>query len=770
MTAEQAYAILKKKIETGGIPEEQIQAAIDSFMQAHPEFVGATPEQAEQIEQNKLDISEIMNYINYNDPNILGLLVDYENSEFTRLAGAANLTAGEDFDKFKMYGGRKRCNVRDNGKITAYFGDENFAEDGSNGQVMVYQPKFYYKVIPLKLDPQTDGEGYHIRKAAYYVSDTKKAGFKLHPLFKDRNGEEIDYVLLSAYEGSIYDESAGAYLLEDEQIMDINADKFSSIANAKPASGKTQQLTRENVEKLAQNRGENWHCDLITAESANQLLMIIEMGKMNMQEAIEQGVVSITDEPNTDNNSIKTGGTSTLGNKTGNVDGETGKVSVTYRGIENPWANVWKFVNGVNIHGDGSQKGGIPYICKDLNFVESKNTDNYESAGFTVTNVNGYISAMGYGNEDLDWIFFASETLGNSSIPVGDYTYVTANLNGYRVALLGGSWKNGADAGGFYWALNNGVGNRNRNIGGRLVYVPTKTPIINIISTPENHNGIYRGKDITNDYTIDELADKVKNGDFSGLYLGDYFTIKNLKTMLPDLEGETDEPTIEVTEDVDLMIAGFNYYHNASNTAFTDNHIVLIPRGAGFATTAKMNGTNTTDGGYLNSYMHKTVLPCYAASLKTALKNHLLSHRELLTNKVTTTATSAAWAGLVGSASGWEWATVELCLMNEVQVYGTAVFGSSGFDVGNACRQLPVFRFINHIQFVRNDFWLRSVASSLNFAYCNYGGYANFHGASIAHYVRPIILFGTPTVTVADTLMEQPQLDEMETETDDINA
>ena len=68
----------------------------------------------------------------------------------------------------------------------------------------------------------------------------------------------------------------------------------------------------------------------------------------------------------------------------------------------------------------------------------------------------------------------ASECTGNSSLPVGDYHYITQNLSGYRIALLGGSWTGGAPAGGFYWRLAGGVGGRARDVGGRLVYVPTK--------------------------------------------------------------------------------------------------------------------------------------------------------------------------------------------------------------------------------------------------------------------------------------------------------
>ena len=69
----------------------------------------------------------------------------------------------------------------------------------------------------------------------------------------------------------------------------------------------------------------------------------------------------------------------------------------------------------------------------------------------------------------------ASECLGNSSLPVGDYTYITENLNGYRVTQLGGSWAYGSNAGSFCWSLTYGVGIRSRSIGGRLVYVPTVT-------------------------------------------------------------------------------------------------------------------------------------------------------------------------------------------------------------------------------------------------------------------------------------------------------
>lgn len=434
-------------------------------------------------------VADIRAYLGITADDIVGIQVDYKNKTFKRLAGAANLTKGSDFDKFTMFGGRKRCNVADDGSIVAWYGDADYKEDGSMGQVMVYQPKFYYLVCPVEYDPIDTGIGYHLRKANYYVSEKPRAGFRLHPAFYDASGNEIDYFLTSAYEGSIYDASASAYLLNDEQVMNTGEDKFSSIAGARPASGSSQNLTRPNIEAMAQNRGTNWHGDLIKQVSAEQMLMIIEMGMMNLQTAIAQGVVSLpwtTGSDTTSSYAAATGSTASLGNGTGRAEKTTtyeggvakeytvdGKTSVCWRGKENFWGNIWKFVYGINIWGNGKMGGGQPYICSDFSFAESKNSGNYEPAGFTVTNANGYISAMGYSTA-CDWLFIASECLGNSSLPVGDYAYITVNLNGYRIARLGGYWVDGGVAGGFYWGMNGGVGVRDRSVGGRLVYIPTR--------------------------------------------------------------------------------------------------------------------------------------------------------------------------------------------------------------------------------------------------------------------------------------------------------
>lgn len=428
-------------------------------------------------------VADIRAYLGITADDIVGIQVDYKNKTFKRLAGAANLTKGSDFDKFTMFGGRKRCNVADDGSIVAWYGDADYKEDGSMGQVMVYQPKFYYLVCPVEYDPIDTGIGYHLRKANYYVSEKPRAGFRLHPAFYDASGNEIDYILDSAFEGSIWDadggDGNGAYLMNDEQVMNTGTDKFCSIAGVKPASGLSQNLTRPNVEALAQNRGVEWHGDLIKPVSARQMLMIIELGMMNTQTGVGYGVAGISDNISYNCSSL-TGSTSELGNGSGkatqtiNTKGDTRtietaneRVAVSWRGTENPWGNIWKFVYGINFYCT-VDKPFEGYVCTDLNFAESKNSGNYENIGFTLPSANGYISAIGYSTK-YDWLFLPSEVTGNSSLPVGDYYYQNNTWNGYRIARLGGSWSIGDYAGGFYWILDSGVGHRGRNISGHLV-------------------------------------------------------------------------------------------------------------------------------------------------------------------------------------------------------------------------------------------------------------------------------------------------------------
>jgi hypothetical protein len=435
------------------------------------------------------EITDIQSYIGYTDADIYGVEVDFKNKKFTRLAGAVGKTPGDAFDGVKAFGGRKRCNVTDEGKVVAYFGDAGYSETGvltsaitkgegdnirtyaagTKVQVMVEQPKFYYKVVPLELEKIQAGKGFHMRKARYYVSDTMKAGFKLHPAFI-KDGKEKNFIYLSAYEGCTYDTSASAYKLNDAQDVDWTNDVLASIANAKPTSGLTQSgATRNGFRTIAAKRGSGWSQETVQAATATELLFLIEYASFDMQSKIGAGVTNKTDDGATSMTEI-TGATTTLGNKTGSVANTNGWTVVSYRGEENPFGNIWKWIDGINVY---NKNEGSVYIA-DHGFKDDTNAAPYSDAGITICGSNGYVSAFAY-NEDFDWLFIASEVLGNSSLPVGDYFWQNKAYNGYTVAALGGDWGNGSSAGGFGWHVYDASGSRSRTVGGRLLYVPDGT-------------------------------------------------------------------------------------------------------------------------------------------------------------------------------------------------------------------------------------------------------------------------------------------------------
>lgn len=267
---------------------------------------------------------------------------------------------------------------------------------------------------------------------------------------------------------------------------------------------------------------------------------------------------------------------------------------------------------------------------------------------------------------------------------------------------------------------------------------------INVFSdSAAAHNSIYRGKNLTNVYTVDEICQRISAGTFKDLYVGDYFDIR----ITTDLGG---------AETVRCILAGFDVFWNNGDTAFTKHHAVIVPKDC-FKTKSVMNDTNVTTGGYVGSKMYKTVLPVYAAALQTALNNHILSHRELLTTAVSTTGNSNAGAGITGYASNWEWKDCLVKLMSEIQVYGSTVLSSSFYDTGCDNIQFPLFRLAPNLKVAglghngsRWWYWLSAVVSAAAFANCNNNGNSNNNNAAGDGGVRPISCMYTKCRLCAD--------------------
>lgn len=421
--------------------------------------------------------------------NAVGVEIDYNNKTSAHVQEAAGKTPGADFNSYPMFGGRMRCNVADNGTINAFYGDSGYKDDGSNGQVMVYQPKFYYRRVPIATSVATLGS--IIRKEILIISATKQAGFKVHPIFLTSDGEELDYVLLSAYESCVQKASDDSYITNDSSDVNFSTDKLSSIAGVKPVSGCNKQLNTAALEHLATNRGTGWHITNLAAESANQMLELVEFGTANFQNALEKGIVNLSNTTSGINGASQTGSTASLGNVSGHADGtvnitngstntyyENGKRAISYRGQENLWGNQQCFIGGLYISGNGEQGGGLTYICKSWNYSDTSSS-NYDNVGFYFPSNSNWIAGFGLGNRDYDWVFLPAEANNNANsyAPVGDYVWTTNELNGTHGLLMGGSYSRGDYAGHFNYGADNDLSAYGRATSARLMFIPTKNTI-----------------------------------------------------------------------------------------------------------------------------------------------------------------------------------------------------------------------------------------------------------------------------------------------------
>ena len=165
---------------------------------------------------------------------------------------------------------------------------------------------------------------------------------------------------------------------------------------------------------------------------------------------------------------------------------------------------------------------------------------------------------------------------------------------------------------------------------------------------------------------------------------------------------------------------------------------------------SRMNATNTTEGGYKESEMNTTTIGAVASSGSTAADatinqqlyaefgSHLQTTRELVSSAINATGYNR-FGSATGCASNWEWINAQAIVLSEIEAYGATVWSSSGYDTGNANRQLPLFAFSKQAQNKHlASYWLKDVASATFFCNANDLGRAGYFAANGALlFVRP---------------------------------
>ena len=276
-------------------------------------------------------------------------------------------------------------------------------------------------------------------------------------------------------------------------------------------------------------------------------------------------------------------------------------------------------------------------------------------------------------------------------------------------------------------------------------------------NTPRWVDG-HLGKDITAYVTDGTLWQRLNGTNgfslFEDIYAGDYWQMSRA------ISAPNQDSQYAVTGSQWVTIAGINTLRgNGDNISMDYNHLVMIPgkgeTGSFHFGRKRMNPTNTTEGGYVASEMHTATFGEVVNAGSTAegatinqqlyaeFGSHLKTTRELLSNAMTSTLTNR-FGSAGGASSGWGWYSCQACLMSEVEVYGSTVWSSSGYDTGSACKQLPLFAFSKKAINNRSSwYWLKDVASSARFARVGGNGTANCYSASSTDVcVRPRFVLG----------------------------
>lgn len=234
------------------------------------------------------------------------------------------------------------------------------------------------------------------------------------------------------------------------------------------------------------------------------------------------------------------------------------------------------------------------------------------------------------------------------------------------------------------------------------------------------HNGIYRGKDITDLFYDGTLSQQIAAGTFEDIFIGDYIIGKVSKRK--------------------YLVADINYRLNMGDAECKTPHILMIPER--IMGTAKMNDTNITTGAYVGSKMYTEYLTPFKAVIQNDFEiSHIVQHKNLFANAVTNG---------YESAGGWFDSTIEL--MNEIMVYGGNIFhniqtgANLPYNYTIDKQQLSLFKLRPDLTVARNDagerywYWLRDVVSASHFAIVYNFGLAYYSGASSANGVRPAFL------------------------------
>ena len=375
----------------------------------------------------------------------------------------------------------RRCLLDRDGGVKEYL-DNELSWGGSylDYAVMTEIPEHWYKLY---------FNGTKFRKM---LSEIPLPGYK-----------HVDKFYISTYEARMYRtdnllcSAAGASKLSDPNSTNFRGgdntaewdDTYRSLLG-RPVTN----LTRNQFRQAARKRGSGWEMYTYNAHKILFWLFAVEYATLDSQKpfnaqkdangfaqgGLGPGPTQMTDWTNFNNINplIPCGYTNEFGNGSGekayvvkNASGGTHATLMAnrYRGIENPFAHIWKYTDGANIQVTTGDAGlSILWTTDDPSNFSDTSYTGYDKKG-NICRTNGYAKKMLLG-EDGDIV--STEVGGSSSTYWCDYYYTYTSANRMQVVLVGGRADHGSNAGLAYVHTSNAPSAATRDFGSRLCFFP----------------------------------------------------------------------------------------------------------------------------------------------------------------------------------------------------------------------------------------------------------------------------------------------------------
>ena len=313
------------------------------------------------------------------------------------------------FDSYLPWSGMDEYNIINNA-VSYKKGQSGFSR--SNYDTVVFIPEYYFRIIDDAAN----------KKRYFYIADKAKSGFTKHP-------------------------GSGKYVGRYNTISG-----YYSKTGSQPLANMTRATARTN----SKNKGSKWGQYDFASWCAVWLLYLVEFADWNSQATIGVGICNGSSMSNT-------GGTDGMSYHTGTAaSSRTATGAVQYRNIENPYGNIWEWIDGVNF------SDSTVYVCTTPANYADDTTAGYTNAGTKVQS-NGFIKAIGLSSA-APWAFFPTEVGGSETIYIPDYAGCSS---GWRVLMVGGGYGDSAgDVGLFYFYASNASSNSSSSVGARLLFHP----------------------------------------------------------------------------------------------------------------------------------------------------------------------------------------------------------------------------------------------------------------------------------------------------------